>query len=333
MFTGGIGRTAGLVLACLLLAAASALSVLVGNYDLSVADALSALASPGGGDADRVVWHVRVPRTATGVLAGMGLGAAGAVMQGLTRNPLAGPGILGVNAGGAFAVVSAMAFLQVSSLAGHLWSAFAGAALAAVFVYALGSLGGGASPVKLALAGAAFSAMVGSATTAITLLDPSVLNDFRFWTVGSLTRSGSGDLAVAAPAVLAGVGLAVLIGRDLNAVALGEDMARSLGTRALAARALGAVSVVLPAGAATAIAGPIGFVGLVVPHMARALTGPDYRWIVPWCVLLAPTVLLLADVLGRVLIRPEQLQVGIVTGLIGAPFFIHLVRTRKAARL
>ncbi|WP_238580807.1 FecCD family ABC transporter permease [Streptomonospora alba] len=334
LFSGGAGRTAGLALAGLLLAAACALSILAGNYAVSLADTVSALTAPAGGEADRIVWHVRVPRTATGVLAGIGLGVAGAVMQGLTRNPLAGPGILGVNAGAAFAVVVAMSVLHVTSLTGYLWFSFAGAALAAAFVYTLGSLGaGGATPVKLALAGAALSAMVGSATTAVTLLDTSALNDFRFWTVGSLTRADTGDLAAVAPATLFGLCLAAMVGRDLNTVALGEDMARSLGTRLTATRVLAVLAVVLLAGAATAIAGPISFVGLVVPHIARALTGPDYRWIMPWCAVLAPTVLVLADVLGRVLIRPEQLQVGIVTGLLGAPFFIHLVRKRKVARL
>ncbi|MDT0304925.1 FecCD family ABC transporter permease [Streptomonospora wellingtoniae] len=334
LLPGRAGRAAGLVLAGLALAAACALSLVTGNYTLSFTDAASAVAAPAGSEADRIVWHVRVPRTATGVLAGIGLGIAGAVMQGLTRNPLAGPGILGVNAGAAFAVVVAMSVFQVGALTGYLWYSFAGAALAAVFVYALGSLGtGGATPVKLALAGAALSAMVGSATTAITLLDASALDDFRFWAVGSLTRADTGQLLVAAPAVLIGACLATAVRRELNTVALGEDMARSLGTRLASTRALAAVSVVLLAGTATAIAGPITFVGLVVPHIARALTGPDYRWIMPWCVLLAPAVLVLADVLGRVLIRPEQLQVGIVTGLIGAPFFVHLVRRRKLAQL
>ncbi|GAA4902858.1 FecCD family ABC transporter permease [Streptomonospora salina] len=323
-----------MALAALLLAAACAASILTGNYAVSAADAVSALTAPSGGETDRIVWHVRVPRTATGLLAGIGLGVAGALMQGLTRNPLAGPGILGVNAGAAFAVVVAMAVLNVSALTGYLWFSFAGAALAAVFVYALGSLGtAGATPVKLALAGAALSAMVGSATTALTLLDPSALDDFRFWTVGSLTRADTADLATVAPATLAGLCLAAAVGRDLNAVALGEDMARSLGTRLVATRVLAALAVVLLAGSATAIAGPVAFVGLVVPHIARAFTGPDHRWIMPWCVLLAPALLLAADVLGRVLIRPEQLQVGIVTGLIGAPFFIHLVRKRKVAQL
>lgn len=310
------------------------MSVAVGSYPVSLSDMISAVSTPVDSNAERIARFVRIPRTVTGLLAGVGLGIAGAVMQGLTRNALAGPGILGINAGAAFAVVVAMAVFNVSALAGYLWFAFAGAALAAVFVYTLGSLGmGGATPVKLALAGTAFTAMVSSVTTAVMLLDPATLDEFRFWAVGSLTRINTEKLLVLAPFLLAGVGLAVAVSRNLNMVALGEDMARSLGTRLVATRVLAAVAVVLLAGIATAIAGPIGFVGLVVPHIARALTGPDYRWIMPWCVVLTPTVLLLADVLGRLLIDPGRLQVGIVTGIAGAPFFLYLVRNRKVAQL
>ncbi|WP_244231328.1 FecCD family ABC transporter permease [Saccharomonospora piscinae] len=334
LLTGVTGRVSGLALAAVALACACALSVLVGSYPVSVSEAVSALTAPSGGDIERIVWHVRVPRTITGLLAGVALGVAGAVMQGLTRNPLAGPGILGINAGASFAVVVAMTVFGVSALSGYLWFAFAGAAVSALFVYTLGSLGGGgATPVKLALAGAAFTALVDSVTTGITLLDAATLNDFRFWVVGSLTRADSAQLLTVTPFLLVGVLLAMAVSRDLNLVALGDDMARSLGTRLVVTRLLAAVAVMLLAGAATAVAGPIGFVGLVVPHVARALSGPDYRWIVPWCVLLAPTALLLADVLGRILIQPEQLQVGIVMGVVGAPFFLYLVRNRTVAQL
>lgn len=187
--------------------------------------------------------------------------------------------------------------------------------------------------MKLALAGTAFTAMVGSVTTAMTLLNRAALNEFRFWAVGSLTRSSTDHLLVLAPVLLIGLGLAAAVSRNLNVLALGEEMARGLGTRLGTTRALGALSVVLLAGIATAIAGPIGFVGLVVPHIARTLTGPDYRWIMPWSLLLSPTVLLSADVLGRVLLHPGRLQVGIVTGIAGAPFFLYLVRNRKVAQL
>ncbi|WP_253855597.1 FecCD family ABC transporter permease [Prauserella alba] len=315
-----------------LLAAACALSLVVGNYPVSPAGVLSALVSPGHGDVETVVWHVRIPRTVSGLLAGSALGVAGAVMQGLTRNPLAGPGILGINAGASLAVVTAIA-LGVTAAGGHLWFAFAGAGAAALFVYVLGSLGrGGATPVKLALAGAALTAMVGSMTTIITLLDAATLDEYRFWAVGSLTRAGAEATAVG-PVLAIGLVLALAVGGSLNTIALGEDMARSLGTRLVAVRVLAAVSVLLLAGAATVIAGPIAFVGLAVPHIARLLVGPDYRWIMPLSALLGPALLLLADVAGRLLVQPEQLQVGIVTGLAGGPLFLYLVRRRKVAQL
>lgn len=334
LLTGKSGRVGGLLVAGIVLIGACALSLSVGSYPVAPAEIVPALVSPADSDLDRIVRHVRLPRTVTGLLAGVSLGTAGAVMQGLTRNPLAGPGILGINAGASFAVVLAMAGIGLTSVGGHLWFAFAGAAVSAVFVHTLGSLGrGGATPVKLALAGAAFTAMIGSLTTAVTLLDAATLEEYRFWAVGSLTRAGTGELGTVAPFVVLGLGVALAVSRRLNTVALGDDMARSLGTRLVTTRILAAVAVLLLAGSATAVAGPIVFVGLAVPHLARALAGPDYRWIMPWCVLLAPTLLLLADVLGRVLVRPEQLQVGIVLGLVGAPFFLHLVRNRKVAQL
>lgn len=334
LLANALTRGAGLLVVGLLLAGAAVLSLAVGNYPLSVSDVFAALTGSAHGDIERIVMHVRVPRTLTGLLAGAGFGIAGAVMQGLTRNPLAGPGILGINAGASLAVVFTMAAFPVAILGNYLWSAFAGAAASAVFVYTLGSLGrGGGTPVKLALAGSAFTAMVGSVTTAVNLLDSTTRNDYRFWAVGSLTRADTSDLLLVAPFLALGLLLACVVSRNLNMFALGQDMARSLGTRLLLTRTVAAFAVVLLAGAATAVAGPIAFVGLVVPHVARALIGPDYRWIMPWSVLLAPIVLLLADVLGRLLVEPEQLRVGIVTGLAGAPFFLYLVRNRKVAQL
>lgn len=309
-------------------------SVLIGNYAVTIDDVIAAVSGPPETDLDRIVRHIRIPRTVAGILAGAALGIAGAVMQGITRNPLAGPGILGINSGAALAVVIAMTFLGVTTAAGYVWFAFAGAAVAAVFVYALGSLGlGGATPVKLALAGAAFTAFVGAITSAITLFDATTLEDFRFWVVGSLTRADGTSLTAVAPFIAAGICAAVVTSRTLNVLALGDEMARSLGTRLWSARLAAAVAVVLLAGGATAIAGPIGFIGLVVPHIARLITGPDYRWIMAWTVVLAPTLLLLADILGRILVSPQQLQVGIVTGLAGAPVFLYLVRNRKVSGL
>ncbi|MEX5710055.1 iron chelate uptake ABC transporter family permease subunit [Parafrankia sp. FMc6] len=327
---GGWSRSLGLLVAVAGLLAATWASIVLGVNAISLGDVLDAVSGAPVTDAERIVYHLRIPRTATGLLAGTALGVAGAAMQGLTRNPLADPGLLGINAGAALAVVVAINILGLSGVSEYLWFAFGGAAVAAVFVYALGSLGlGGATPVKLALAGAATTAFLGGITTMITLRDASLMDDFRFWAVGSLTRADGAALLTVAPFVGVGLVLAVGLSRTLNALALGDDLARSLGTRLWAARAVGAVAVVLLAGGATAVAGPVAFIGLVVPHVARMICGPDYRWVMAWTAVLAPTLLLVADVIGRLVAQPQQLQVGIVVAAAGAPFFLYLVRHRK----
>ncbi|MBL1076386.1 iron ABC transporter permease [Nocardia sp. 2] len=327
-------RGTGLLVAGAALAGVCLVSILVGSHPLTFDQAVSAFTDFQGTDTDRIVRYIRLPRTVAGLLAGIALAVAGAVMQGLTRNPLAGPGLLGINAGASLAIVIAMGGLGVTAAAGFVWFAFLGAAVAAGFVYTLGSLGfGGATPVKLALAGAAFTALCGSVTTAITLLDRTTFDNFRFWVVGSLTRASLESIGAVTPFIVFGTILAVAVARTLNALAMGEDMARTLGTRLVAVRAGGALAVVLLAGAAVAVAGPIAFVGLVVPHIARALTGQDYRWILAWCAVLGPALLLLADVLGRIVAQPQEIQVGIVTAFAGSPFFLYLVRNRKVATL
>ena len=281
-----------------------------------------------------IIRSLRMPRTIVGILVGVGLGLAGAVMQGVARNPLADPGILGVEAGASLFVVIAIHSFGVSSLLGYVWFAFAGAAIASVVVYVVGSLGReGATPVKLALAGAAVTTFLGSITTAILLFDVATLDQFRFWAVGSLSGRDGRIAAQMAPFIIVGTVMALTSGRLLNALALGDDVARSLGQRVGFARLFSAVAVVLLVGAATAAAGPIAFVGLTVPHVARAITGPDYRWVLPCSMVLAPILLLSADVVGRVIARPGEVQVGIITALIGSPFFVILVRRRKLAEL
>lgn len=331
---GRWSRGTGLIVALCVLAATALASVLIGHDTLSLADVHAAYFAHTGSDTDLIVLHVRVPRTLVGLAVGMALGVAGVVVQGVTRNPIGGPGILGINAGAALAAVLAITVLGASALVGYVWFAFIGAGLAAVVVYAVGSRGsGGATPVKLALAGAAVTAMLGSVTSAIILTDQASLDEYRFWVVGSLSGADTTMLTQALPFVAVGLVVAIGLTRSLNTLAMGDELARSLGLRLGPVRALGGLCVVLLAGAATAAAGPIGFVGLAVPHVARAITGPDYRWILPWSAILAPTLLLLADILGRVLARPEELQVGIVTALLGAPVFIYLVRRRKLAGL
>ena len=281
-----------------------------------------------------IVRSLRVPRTIIGGLVGLALGLAGTLIQGVTRNPLADPGILGVEAGAALFVVIGIHSFGVTSLTGYVWFAFAGAAVASVAVYALGALGReGATPVKLALSGAAMTAFAGSITTAILLLDISTLDQFRFWVVGSLANRNGTIARQVAPFVIVGGVFALGSGRTLNAMALGDDVARSLGQRVGRSRALAGVTIVMLVGGATAAAGPVAFVGLTVPHVARAIVGPDYRWILLYSAVLAPILLIGADILGRIINRPGEVQVGIVTALIGAPLFIILVRYRKLAQL
>ncbi|MGL5819278.1 MAG: FecCD family ABC transporter permease [Phycicoccus sp.] len=332
---GPARRLGGLALAAAVLGLVALASLAFGAKPIPLGTVVAALTAPDTGLPDHVVvTELRVPRTVVGLAVGMALGLSGAVMQGLTRNPLADPGLLGVSGGASLAVVLAVFLLGVRSPAGYVWFAFAGAAVASVVVYALGSLGpGGASPVKLALAGAALSALLASLTSAVLLLDVSTLDAYRFWAVGSISGQELDVVGALAPFLVGGAILALLRGRSLNSLALGDDAARALGVRLGRARALAAVAVVLLVGSATAAAGPVAFVGLVVPHVARAVVGPDYRWILAWSLVLAPVLLLAADVLGRVVARPGEIQVGIVTALLGAPFFIALVRRRTLSQV
>jgi iron complex transport system permease protein len=329
------GRALGLIALFGVLILMIGLSLAIGSRSIPFHTVLDTFTERNLNDADQlIVFSLRGPRTAIGLLVGLALGLAGACMQGVSRNPLADPGLLGVNAGAALAVVLGIYIFGVTSLLGYVWFAFAGAAIVSVLVYALGSIGReGATPVKLALAGAAISALLLSFTTMILLLDINALDQFRFWTAGSLAGRGGQIAMQVLPFIVVGAVMALVSGRLLNALSLGDDVARSLGARVGLARAFSATSIVLLAGAATAAAGPIGFVGLTIPHVARSITGPDYRWVLPYSAVMAPILLLGADIIGRIVVRPGELQVGIVTALIGAPFFIALVRRRKLAEL
>ncbi len=324
----------GAVLLVLVLAAVLA-SIVVGTRSIGLGEVWRALLDVDLASEEAViVRELRVPRTVLGLLAGSSLGVAGALMQGHTRNPLGDPGLLGVTAGASLAVVVAISAFGVATPSGYVWFAFAGALAGSVLVYAIGSSGrGGATPVTLALAGAALSALLFALVRTLLVGDASTLDRFRFWVVGALAGRSADIAWQVAPFVAAGLLLAVVNSPALNLLGLGEDVARGLGQRIWLARTVGLAAVTLLCGAATAACGPIAFVGLVVPHAVRAFTGPDHRWLVP-CAGLAGAVLLLgADVLGRVLARPGELQVGIVLALVGAPFFIALVRRRKTAAL
>ncbi|ROQ62530.1 iron complex transport system permease protein [Streptomyces sp. 840.1] len=314
-----------LVLVCLA-------SIGIGAKALPLADVWHGLFHYAGSSDDVLVRKVRIPRTVLGLIVGSALGLAGAVMQALTRNPLAEPGLLGVNAGASAAVVSAISFFGVTSLTGYVWFAFAGAATVSVAVYLLGG-SRSATPVRLALAGTAVTAALYGYVNAVQLLDSAALDRLRFWTVGSLASANTETVGKVWPFIAVGVVLTLLIARPLNALEMGDDTARALGAHLTRTRVLAMLAVTLLCGAATAACGPIVFIGLMIPHLVRAITGPDMRWILPYAAVLSPVLLLGADVVGRIVARPSELQVGIVTALIGGPVFIHLVRRKRMSQL
>ena len=328
-------RRVGLVLGLLaLLVLASLASLAFGAKEIPLPEVWSAVFAPTGTENDIVVRSLRAPRTLLGLAVGVALGMAGALMQGHTRNPLAEPGLLGVSAGAAFLVVLGIHAFGVSSPYGYVWFAFAGAFAASVVVFVLGSVSrDGATPVTLALAGVAVTYLLGAFTSALVLADSQTLDQYRFWAVGSLAGRDAEVAVQVAPFLLAGVVLALVNSPGLNLLSLGEDVARGLGVNLTATRWTGLAAITLLTGAAVAACGPIAFVGLVVPHVCRALTGPDHRWLVPASGLAGAVLLLAADVIGRVVVRPGELQVGIVLALVGAPFFVLLVRRRKLVGL
>nr|WP_050934242.1 iron chelate uptake ABC transporter family permease subunit [Arthrobacter globiformis] len=327
-------RTAWLLAAVVVLVVVCCASLAVGARGLSLETVWQALSQFNPADGDHAVVHARIPRTVLGLLAGAALGLAGAAMQGVARNPLADPGIIGVNAGAALAVVTGIYVFGVSSLTGYIWFGFIGAAAAAVVVYLIASMGrDGATPVKLALAGAALSAGLFSLMNVILVSSQDTLDRFRFWQVGGIAGRDWSVVLPGLPFLIVGALIVLLAGRVLNSLALGDDVARGLGQNVGLARAVTALGIVLLCGSATALAGPIGFVGLVVPHAVRSLTGPDYRWILPFSAVLAPALLLVSDVVGRVILLPGEVPAGIMTALIGAPVFVWLVRRGKGAGL
>ncbi|WP_150237660.1 FecCD family ABC transporter permease [Nocardiopsis quinghaiensis] len=327
------GRTLWLLAVLGVLGALMFASVTVGSRDVP----WSAVVAAFGGSAegfDQAAVAKRIPRTLLAVLAGAALGVAGAVMQGVTRNPLADPGILGVNMGASLAVVTGIAYFGLASATGFIWAAIAGAGLTMVFVYAIGSLGrGGATPLKLALAGAAISAALASFISAVVLPRNDIADGVRSWQIGGVGGGTFDSITQALPFLAAGFFVCLLSARALNLLALGDDLAAGLGERVAAARGAAFLGAVVLCGATTAVTGPIGFVGLVVPHVCRLLVGVDHRWLIPFSALGGAALLTAADVVGRVVARPGEIDVGIVTALIGAPFFIHIVRRQKVRAL
>ncbi len=323
----------GIVLLTLALLSAGVLGLMIGSRSIGPGAVLSALLVPDGGEISTIVHELRLPRTVLAIAVGSALGVGGALMQGHTRNPLADPGLLGVTAGASFAVVLGIFVFGVTSLTGYAWFSMAGAGLAAAAVFAIGSSRGGPNPVSLVLAGAAVSALLLSLTQAIVLRDLDTLDDYRFWNVGSTAGREFDVIVQVAPFIVVGLVLAAISAPGLNLLQLGDDVATSLGMHPTRHKVLGIATVMLLTGAATAACGPIAFVGLVVPHLARFAAGVDYRWLMPYAALIGGLLLTLGDILGRVVVRPGELQVGIVMALAGGPVFVYLVRRARMVSL
>lgn len=326
-------RPIGLVVALVVLGMTVLLSIAVGAKGIAPGTVLDVLLDDDGSEAAVIVHELRVPRTVLGLVAGAALGVAGALMQGLTRNPIADPGILGVSSGAALAAVLGFR-LGLDAPGETACLAVVGAAVAGTVVYALGSRGrDGATPIKLALAGVAMAFLLEGLVNAVVLLDASTLDQYRFWNVGALAGRGTDLLPGTAPLLVGGLVLGLVVARGLDLLSLGDDAARGLGVSVGRTRLLAALASVLLVGASVALVGPLVFVGLLVPHAARAITGPDHRWLLAYSVVLGPVLVLLCDVLGRVVVRPGELQVGLVTAVVGAPLFVALARRKRLAGL
>ncbi|GAA0994255.1 FecCD family ABC transporter permease [Subtercola frigoramans] len=326
-------RLAWLGVGIIVLALLALVSLVFGTRIVSVDELVSALGGDTTGIAEAAIVK-RVPRTVLALVVGAALAVSGATMQAVTRNPLADPGILGVSSGAALAVVTGIAFFGMSDPFVFIWMAIAGAAAAAVFVYTVGSAGrGGATPLKLALAGAAISATLGSLISAILLPRADILSTFRFWQIGGVGGATWERIGILVPFFACGLLVCLLSARGMNTLGLGDDLAAGLGESVFRTRLVSSAGAVILCGAATAIAGPIGFLGLVVPHFCRMLVGTDQRWLLPFSALAGAALLVMADVIGRVVARPQEIDVGIITAVIGAPFFIWIVRRQKVREL
>lgn len=324
-------RIVGLGALLAFLVVAAVVSLAVGARALSPAEAWHGLFADPDPDqklseARLIMQTVRVPRTVLAIVAGIALGVGGALIQGYTRNPIADTGLLGVNTGASFAVVSAIALLGLTDPFEYVWFAFLGAALAGVVVFGLSSIGRGAgNPLTLALAGQGVTVFLMAMTTAVALSDKAALNALRFWNAGSVAGVGFGVIWPVTGFIVVGLVLALATLPSVNLMNLGDDVARGLGVNITLIRITGIIAITLLAGAATAACGPIAFLGLMVAHVARYLAGPDYRWLVPYAGLLGAVVLLVCDIVGRVVVRPGELDAGILVALLGAPFFAVLV--------
>lgn len=326
-------RILGLIVSFFLLVLVGFLSLMIGAKPLPFEVVWEALFSPTDSYDHAIIQGTRVPRTLIALAVGPAFGIAGALMQALTRNPLADPGILGVNAGAAFAVAMGISIFSVTTMSGYIWFALAGALAATIAVYVISGGAGkkAPTPVQITLAGVALGAALGGITTALTLMNSEAFSRMLNWSVGTLARRSLDDLWPVLPILIIGALLALVIAPALNAIAFGDDRASSLGVNVGTIRTIGLIAIALLAGGATAIAGPIGFIGLIVPHCVRWFVGPDQPWIFLYSMVAAPLLLILSDIIGRVIMFPAEVPVGIIMGLVGAPILLILVRRRKVS--
>ncbi|MEW4221262.1 iron ABC transporter permease [Rossellomorea marisflavi] len=311
-----------------LLVAFIALSIVYGYTDTSWKAAFDTFMEPDGSTEHLVIQNIRLPRALIAAAVGASLAISGVLMQTLTKNPLASPGIFGINAGGGFMVVMAVTLFGVTSLQSFAWLSFMGAAIAAVGVFIIGGASGsnGLTPMKLTLAGAAITAMFSSFTQGLLVLNEAALEQVLFWLAGSVQGRSLAILAGVFPYILAGWILSLMIAGKMNILAMGEDVAKGLGVKTNILKVISLVTVVLLAGGSVAVAGPIGFIGIVIPHIARKIIGVDHRWLIPYSGLLGAILLLAADIGARYIIMPQEVPVGVMTAVIGAPFFVYVAR-------
>jgi iron complex transport system permease protein len=325
-------KLAGLAVSAILLLISMLCSVLYGLHHFGLKDLWQAYSQFDGSNEHLILTTARVPRTLVAALVGASLAVAGAIMQVLTRNPLASPSVFGVNAGAVlFIVIGLLAYGSSLTMSGMVWLAFAGAVATSVAVYTLGMQGGGFEPVKLTLAGACMAAFTSSITSGIMLIDKQSLESALFWMIGSVEGRNVEHLLMVLPYMVIGLAISLLLAGSLNIMALGEDSARSLGQRLTLVRVLSAAAIVLLAGSSVAAAGPIAFVGLIVPHLCRYIIGHDFKWLLPYTALVGAILLVSADLASRFILETKEVPVGVATAIIGVPFLIHVARRKQHA--
>ncbi|MDJ0658634.1 MAG: iron ABC transporter permease [Crocosphaera sp.] len=319
----------GLIIALGLLMVCFLLNMTWGVADISFNNIYQAIFSFDGSTEHLIIRTVRIPRSLIALLVGAALAVAGTLMQGITQNPLASPSILGINAGASFMVILATLILSNNSPSFYAGFAFLGAGITAMIVYSIAALGkGGITPLNLTLAGAALTAFMGSLTSGILIINQRALSEIRFWLAGSIGGKNIELLLQIFPYLLIGLLLAFALGKHITILSFGDDMAIGLGQETAWIKVMAAISIILLAGGSVALAGPIGFIGLIIPHIVRFLVGIDYRWIIPYSAILGAILLLITDTISRLILQPQEIPVGLVMPLIGSPFLIYLIRKK-----